>query len=165
MTNLVKKGDKYELTFDNKGKERRFEADIVVGADGPHSMVAKCYGMYGEREFWCGAQAVVRGNFEKDMVQLHLGDDYPGFFAWFVPEGDNSGRIGVAAKKNSRVLFDRILTKLNIPEYAITEMQGGVIPIFKEVETQKDNVYLIGDAAMMVKQTTGGGIVMSLLAS
>ncbi len=156
---------RYELTFTSEQKTSTFIADKVVGADGPLSKVAKSAQMFGERSFWYGAQAVVRGTFDPEMVELHLGDTYPGFFAWLVPESPTLARIGVAAEKDQRHLFESILAKKGLPPSAIQEMQGGIIPQFKEVETEKNGIYLVGDAAMMTKQTTGGGIVMSLLAA
>jgi digeranylgeranylglycerophospholipid reductase len=156
---------KYSITFESEGKEKSFVADYLIGADGPNSRVAKKANLFGERKFWLGAQAVVKGKFDPEMVEVHVGEDYPNFFAWLVPENENVARIGVAAEKNSRNLFDKIMKKLNLPLENISEMQGGVIPQFKLTKTQKDNIYLIGDAAMMTKQTTGGGIVMSLIAS
>ena len=156
---------KYELFFSKEGKKVAFLADKVIGADGPLSRVAKSSGMFGERKFWYGAQAVVKGNFDTDMVELHLGEDYPGFFAWLVPESQTLARIGVAADKEHRNLFDKIMEKKNLPKSSIKEMQGGLIPKFKKVKTEKDGIYLVGDAAMMTKQTTGGGIVMSLIAA
>ena len=156
---------KYKLTFIHDKKTVTFIADKVVGADGPLSKVAKLAHMFGERHFWYGAQAVVQGKFDPEMVELHLGNAYPGFFAWLVPESPTLARIGVAAEKNQRQLFDKILATKGLSPSAIQEMQGGLIPQFREVETEKDGIYLIGDAAMMTKQTTGGGIVMSLLAA
>ena len=45
-------------------------------------------------------------------------------------------------------------------------MQAGLIPIYNpKIKTQKDNVFLIGDAAAMVKATTGGGIIQGLIAA
>jgi len=44
--------------------------------------------------------------------------------------------------------------------------ESGIIPLYKPKQTiQKDNVYLIGDAASQVKATTGGGIIPSLKAA
>jgi digeranylgeranylglycerophospholipid reductase len=157
--------NKYNVSFKTVDKNISFWSDVLIGADGPNSKVAKKSNLFGKRKFWYGAQAVVKGDFEEDMVQVHLGEDYPGFFAWLVPDSKTSARIGVAAEKNSRHLFDKIMKKLDLPLEDITEMQGGVIPQFQEIQTQKDNIYLIGDAAMMTKQTTGGGIVMSLIAA
>ena len=45
----------------------------------------------------------------------------------------------------------------------IIEKQGGLIPMYEpKLRTKKDKVYLIGDAAMQVKATTGGGIIQGL---
>ena len=44
--------------------------------------------------------------------------------------------------------------------------ESGLIPLYNPKKIiQKDNVYLIGDAATQVKATTGGGIIPSLKAA
>src|SRR3989338_5202906 len=44
--------------------------------------------------------------------------------------------------------------------------ESGIIPLYDPKKIiQKDNVYLIGDAAAQVKATTGGGIIPSLKAA
>ena len=45
-------------------------------------------------------------------------------------------------------------------------MQAGLIPVYDQRKaTQKNNLYLIGDAAGQVKATTGGGLVPGIKAA
>ena len=48
----------------------------------------------------------------------------------------------------------------------LIEYQGGLIPIYKKnVCVQKGKIYLVGDAAGQIKNTTGGGLVYGLKAA
>ena len=42
--------------------------EITIGADGPLSTVAKEFGMFGQREFYYGIQARVKGNFDEKKI-------------------------------------------------------------------------------------------------
>jgi digeranylgeranylglycerophospholipid reductase len=151
-----------KLTLESDGKIHRKETDILVGADGPLSPVAKSAGMFRNREFFQGIQA--RARLENDnVVEFFL---RPGGFAWIVPESKEIVRIGAVDRDNPNPVFEKLLeTRLGAGyKTEIMEYQGGMIPIHNpHVQTQKDNVFLVGDAATMVKPTTGGGIVQGLL--
>ena len=157
-----KKQNKLILRFYYRTKIITKEADILIGADGPLSKVAKLAGMFSERQFLNGIQARVKGEFDKEHVQLYLGSICPDYFAWIVPESEKYARIGLASKKNSRNLFNNFLSKF---DYKIINKQAGLIPIYSNIKVQKQNIYLVGDAALQVKATTGGGVIMSLLAA
>jgi flavin-dependent dehydrogenase len=75
-------------------------------------------------------------------------------------------RVGIVAKKYARVLFHNFLNKFkNIRKEDIIEYQGGLIPQYDpQIKTQRNNVYIVGDAACHVKATTGGGIISGLKA-
>ncbi|MBW2994968.1 NAD(P)/FAD-dependent oxidoreductase [Candidatus Woesearchaeota archaeon] len=157
-----KKQNKFILKFYYRTKIVTKEADILVGADGPLSKVAKQAGLYKDRIFLNGIQAKVKGEFDKNHVKLFFGSVCPDFFAWIVPESEKYARIGLASKRNSRKLFNNFLSKF---DYQIINKQAGLIPLYKNICLQKNNVYLVGDAALQVKATTAGGVVMSLLAA
>lgn len=133
----------------------------LIGADGPISKVAKSAGLYNDRKFFVGMQAVVRGNFSPHTFTTFFGKDIaPGFFAWVVPESSTSARIGLATRNNTNHYFQNFLNALH---FQPVEYQGGLIPIYNSKQiVQKDNICLIGDAACLVKSTTGGGLVPGL---
>ncbi|MBW2987622.1 NAD(P)/FAD-dependent oxidoreductase [Candidatus Woesearchaeota archaeon] len=159
-----KSRNNYALFLENNGKMIPHNTDIIIGADGPQSTVAKNTGLWQDRKFLVGIQARVKGNFDPTVCQLFLGTVCPDFFAWIVPESSNIARIGLATKKNPNARFKRFLRQLS-KKIKIIEMQGGLIPLYENIKVQKNNVFLVGDAALQVKQTTGGGIVMGLLAA
>ena len=147
------------ILFDNK---KHYKTDILIGADGPLSKVAKVTGLYKKREFVIGLQARISSRFKKSLVEFYLEKDY---FGWIVPESTDSARVGIATKNNAKLHFKNFLKRIN-KNYRTKEYQSGIIPLYNpSVKTQTDSVYLVGDAATMVKPTTYGGIVQGLMAS
>jgi len=146
----------------NNEKETVIKTDYLIGADGPLSQVAKSNNLAKERKLMTGIQAVVRLKNENCI------EFYPsiGTFAWIVPENKETCRIGIASYNNPKEEFQKFLKTKNIEQKDITEMQGGLIPIYNpKLKTKKNNTFLLGDAATQVKATTGGGIIQGLKAA
>jgi len=143
-------------------QEADVESDIVIAADGPLSLTAKAHGFsHGDRKFNYGIQAVVKGNFDSNIVRTFFGKDVcPGVFVWLVPESSTIARVGLATDKDQKHYFDKFMKD---HDFEVLEMQAGTIPIYDPgQELQKDNCYLLGDAAGFVKATTLGGIIPGL---
>jgi len=138
-----------------------FESDYLVGADGPLSSVAKDAGMYKDRKFMTGMQARCKGKFDSGMFVVYLGK---GYFGWSVPESSEFSRIGViASTENPKKFFESVLEKEN---GEIVEYQSGIIPIYQtDIKCQKDNVFLLGDAATHCKASTHGGLIQGMTAA
>lgn len=143
------------LHFENNNT---YETDILIGADGPLSQVAKCSGLFGVRYFLQGIQARVKGNFKNNVFEIYLGI---GDFAWSIPESNKISRRGLVSGKNANKLFKEFINEKKVIDY-----QSGLIPVYNsKLNIQRDNIYLIGDAATQVKATTYGGIVYGLMAA
>ena len=142
-----------------KFKKKIVKTDILIGADGPLSQVAKSNDMFQGRRFMLGLQARVKGRFDKHLMTCHFGDIAPGFFAWVVPENEEIARVGVASSENVAPFFNKFV------KWKIIDKQAGLMPFYNpNINAQKENVYLVGDAATQVKPTTGGGIIPGMLA-
>jgi len=141
-------------------KLTKIPSGIVIGADGPDSLIRKELNPKIRTEYYVGKQAVVKGNFAPDTFSVKLGSAAPGFFSWTVPINDNLARIGVAAKGNPDQYFQK-LTK----NKKIESIQAGIIPIYQKLKVHRGSMYLVGDAAAFVKATTGGGLVPGLQAA
>jgi len=136
----------------------------IIGADGPNSIVAKKINPNRTVRYYIGKQAVVKGNFDKETYKVFLNAS-PNFFGWVVPEDENTARIGIAALSNPSVYFDKFLAGIKEVR-KINNYQGGLIPVYNpRYKLQKNNMYIIGDAALQVKASTGGGIVPGLKAA
>ena len=157
--------NKDEVILRNNGNLVKTKKDVVIGADGPNSQVAKSFNMKGKRENFLGLQATLKGDFDSSVFEVYLGSNYcPGFFAWVVPEDNKTARVGLAVRNgfNGRAYFEKFIKNKG----KVVDLQAGLIPIYNpRLETEKNNTYLVGDAATQVKATTGGGILYSLIAA
>lgn len=148
------KNENKTLYFNN-GKTT---TDILIGADGPNSTVAKQNGMFTNRKFAIGHQVTAKLQTDPSTYEVWLGY---GAFAWVVPESSETARIGVVT--NTKEIFDKFL-QTRAPKAKIISREAGPIPIYDpKVQTQKDFVYLVGDAATTVKATSYGGIIQGML--
>ncbi len=150
----------------NLKTEETFETkyNIMIGADGPASRVAKNNGLFGNRVLYFGLQATAKMDNDNTI------DFYPGEegIAWVVPESKSRVRIGIAALKSPHTYFDSFCTKILGEGYneKLVAKQAGPIPLFDpKVKTSKKNIFLVGDAATMVKATTLGGVMQSHMAA
>lgn len=139
-----------------------FSAESIIGADGPLSSVAKINCMFGKRLFWHGVQA---------RVKIENGNNvefYPdiGTIAWAVPENEEIMRVGLMAPpEKANILFKKFLSQ-KFANAKIMGYQSGLIPVYNpRLQSQKGNVFLVGDAAAQVKATSGGGIIQGLEAA
>ncbi len=99
---------------------------------------------------------------QADMVELFFGSHRaPGFFAWSIPTGDHSARVGLATRKgNVKKLLDDLKMEF-WPKSTIDSNKSGSILVSGPVDKSWSEGFLVtGDAAGQVKQTTGGGIVI-----
>lgn len=141
--------------FKHDGKNRRLKTDVLIGADGPASKVRSLIGPK-QPDYLMGKQAVVKGDFNESMYEVHFNVD--GFFSWVVPESSEIARVGYAYRK-----FDSKYDEFILSKGKVMSWQGGLIPVFNPlIRTQKNNIYVVGDAAGQVKASTGGGIVPGL---
>jgi len=151
------------IVKNHKGDVKKIKTDILIGADGPNSQVAKSAGLFGDRKFFIGAQAKVRIKSDAETYKTYFGSTAPKFFGWFVPESDSYARVGLASMHSPNLYFKKFLARLGCKD--IIEYQGGLIPLYNPgIRTQKNNVYIVGDAATQVKATTAGGIIQGLTA-
>ena len=157
--------------FLNNGRLVSYAFDCLIGADGVNSGVAKMLGV--RRRFFYALQGKAFGEFNLNEYKVYFGDFAPDFFGWIVPENSKIARIGMATRCDLKERFRKFLSMVGHIIDDLTELKFGMIPIYagqrcefevlnKRGEGKK--VYLVGDAACQVKNTTGGGIVPGLWA-
>lgn len=105
-----------------------------------------------------------------DDIEVHLGRDVaPGGFGWVVPfrrDGESFARIGVMCENGARRHFAALVERLHAshPIDADTSRPRlKVLPLAPVRRTFGHRVVAVGDAAGLVKPTTGGGIYYGLL--
>ena len=139
---------------------------IIVGADGPLSIVSSAFG--NDLKFYCASQYLVKVDEDNDQmsfVDLYAyGDLFPGFI-WQIPVNKNTYRIGMFStydyKRQNEILDDFLENDFRYNDYEIIEKYKGKIPIYnKNNKLFKNRGLLIGDAASQIKPTTGGGLLI-----
>jgi digeranylgeranylglycerophospholipid reductase len=157
-------------------------AAVVVGGDTIRArlVVLACGANYAfQRRFGFGlpsrylhtAQRELPAQFARG-VELHFGRDVaPEGFAWAVPVVRDSGphvRIGVMAVRDAvgcyQRMLDRVAGRWGIVDRDLPPRQK-VLPLGAVGRTYGDRLLAIGDAAGLVKPTTGGGIHYSIVSA
>jgi digeranylgeranylglycerophospholipid reductase len=104
-------------------------------------------------------------------VEVHLGRDVaPAGFAWLVPfhrEGRPHTRLGLMCESRALARFrefaTRIRTRFGVPTEGWPEPRLKILPLGPVARTYGPRLLAVGDAAGLVKPTTGGGIYYSLI--
>ena len=162
--------DKVTLLIDSNGEDITLNCKLLIGCDGAHSWTRRTFKMGRPKEMMIGFQAEVLGYKGTDRwLEMFSGSAVaPGFFAWVIPSGFGSHRIGIwstSERLNGRSVeqcYDDLLQNPLWKEKfnGIKEIARfcGPIPSGMVKKTVGNRVMLLGDAAGMAKPTTGGGI-------
>ncbi len=157
-------------------------ATVVAGGSRVRSRVCvlACGASYGvQRRLGLGIPRMLLHSAQLELpaarlhpVEVHLGEDIaPRGFAWAVPvERDRPHvRVGVVCNRRARRFFatmlDRIARRWGVDLADAPPPRQKVLPLGPIARTYADRLVVIGDAAGLVKPTTGGGIYYSLLSA
>ncbi|MBK5296174.1 MAG: NAD(P)/FAD-dependent oxidoreductase [Vicinamibacteria bacterium] len=149
------------------------------------SAVLACGAQYAiQRRLGLGLPAVLLQSAQMELPAGRLGDVEvrfgrqvaPGGFAWAVPVTRGSGphaRVGLMCDRQAAHYFRRLVGDI-APRWGLESHTGGgqllnprqkVLPLAPIARTYGARVLAVGDAAGLVKATTGGGIYYSLLSA
>ena len=150
-----------------KGVKKTLEVDVVVGADGANSRVAKEIEA-GDYEYAIAFQERMtipeeKMEYYKERAEMYVGDDVsPDFYAWVFPKYDHVAvGTGTVVDKKGIQKYQQ-----GIRERAAPRIQGGEIirveahpiPEHPRPWRTKDRCTLVGDAAGYVTKCSGEGI-------
>lgn len=146
------------------GGTQTAQADIVIGADGAASRVARVAG-WPQQTTVPLLQATVRWprNVAPDTVRVWFVPDDTPYFFWLIPESPERGVLGLIGERGARVhrCLERFLDKQALDPIALQAaripLYTGWVPVHRRVG--QSDVYLVGDAGGHVKVTTLGGVV------
>lgn len=141
-----------------------FQARVIVGADGPFSMVARSAGLHPPAELAAAITCDVDGRFDETALEIIFGSLAPGGYAWIIPK-NGVANVGLGVwhrfRGNLSVLLERFLRKM---DFTTDGWTGGWVPEMGPVsKTVQGDVLLVGDAAGHVMPTNGGGVNLAML--
>jgi geranylgeranyl reductase family protein len=146
------------------------ESRVVVLACGANYRFHKALGLGTPTVFLQSAQLEAPFPTVAD-VEIQFGREVaPGGFGWLVPlrRGDTScARIGLMSETRSRERFQNLLraltTRAGLDGASFPEPRLKMLPLGPTAKTSSDRIVAVGDAAGLVKPTTGGGIYYGLI--
>jgi flavin-dependent dehydrogenase len=148
----------------------RIEARVMLLASGANYRLHRPLGLGLPSRFLQSAQVELPAA-RMTEVEVHFGSSIaPKGFAWAVPVQRPEGsfvRVGVMSERNAAACFAQILARVrerwqvSVPEGLVPRRR--MLPLGAIRHTYADRVLVIGDAAGLVKPTTGGGIYYSAL--
>ena len=156
------------------GKEFDIEADIIVGADGVESKIGRWAGMKTTLKPYdletCAQYTLSNVEFDKEYCDFYLGKKIaPGGYVWVFPKGKDIANVGIGilASLSEPGMPLKLLDKFidSHPELKKGEplrFLAGAVPVAEPIESVRDNLLLIGDAARQVDPITGGGLMASI---
>jgi len=163
------RASKFERTTDGDlltlGDGSKVHTKIVIDASGAGSRLSEQAGLQSPdwAQIMPGLQyELVEMKEQGDLVELFFGSKRaPGFFAWSIPTGKNSARVGLASKKGNVKKFLDDLVKDQWPKATVDATKSGSVLVAGPISRCWSTGFIVvGDAAGQVKQTTGGGIVI-----
>ena len=171
VINAQKKNNTIQLQTVERRKKKQIITKLIIGADGPHSLIRKIFHFPQPLEYLRGIGAEVTNvNLDPSFVELLLGTRFaPGFFAWIIPTNTqgSTARVGLCIpndfQHSLKQTFLNLLAVKELKTAKISKYLGGTIPLGPLKQTVDSNIMLVGDAAAQVKPTSGGGLFPGLL--
>jgi len=155
-------------------EEIEIEADIVVGADGVESKVGKWAGidttLKPEDLETCCQYTFTNVDCKDAYCDFYLGKEIaPGGYIWVFPKGKDVANVGIGILASlsesgmaKKLLDDFISKDPRLKKGEPIRFLAGAVPVANPIETVRDNLILIGDAARQVDPITGGGLTHCL---
>jgi geranylgeranyl reductase len=150
------------------GTPKTLEVDVVIGADGANSRIAKAIDA-GDYNYAIAFQERIRIPEDKmayyeDRAEMYVGNDVsPDFYAWVFPKYDHVA-VGTGTMKPNQAMIKQL--QAGIRARAAHRIEGGKIikveahPIPEHPRPRRvvGRVALVGDAAGTVTKSSGEGI-------
>jgi geranylgeranyl reductase family protein len=170
-----------ELFMDGAFGEFKVKGKVIIGADGPNSIVAKANNMLRDPDPMGTGTAfeyeLSGADVDKDAVEMYFGKDYvPGGYAWIISQGEDTANIGVGIREAlfekhlcardylDRFMYEHPVASKKLSGATITSVVAGLVPVGGAPKvTANHNTLIAGDAAGHIIATNGGGISTAMV--
>ncbi|MGB5099922.1 MAG: NAD(P)/FAD-dependent oxidoreductase [Methanothrix sp.] len=150
---------------------------IIIGADGPHSVVSRAMGNPIQETGICLEYEMADVNIDPQAAEMYFSAHYaPGGYAWIIPIGQDMANVGVGVRASylagqklplilDRFVREHAIAAEKLAGGEVLAVMRGLVPAGGTVGAiQKGNMLLAGDAAGHVMATSGGGIPLAVVA-
>jgi len=170
-----------KLFMDGAFGEFEVEGKVIIGADGPNSIVGKASNMLRDPDPMGTGTAFeyeLSGvDIDKEAVEMYFGKDYvPGGYAWIISQGGDTANIGVGIREAlfeehlcardylERFMYKHPIASKKLEGASITSVVAGLVPVGGAPKvTASHNTLIAGDAAGHIIATNGGGISTAMV--
>jgi len=169
------------VTMDGAFGRYEIQGKVIIGADGPNSIVAASKGMLRDPDPMGTSTAFeyeLSGvDVDKEAVEMYFGKDYvPGGYAWIISQGDDRANIGVGIREAlfaehmcardylNRFMYEHPIASEKLKEGTVVSVISGLVPVggAPKITATKDTL-IAGDAAGHLIATNGGGISTAMV--
>lgn len=170
VTNLevpTSAGAPYVVNYTTNNSRQSLAVDVVIGADGANSRVAKSIHA-GNYACAIAFQERIRlpdhkMEYYQNLAEMYIGDDVsPDFYAWVFPKCDHVavGTGTMCSKQNIKMFQHAIRARVNpkIEGGQVIKVEAHPIPEHPRPIRVRGRVALVGDAAGYVTKCSGEGI-------
>jgi digeranylgeranylglycerophospholipid reductase len=177
----IQRSQSNRLVVHQAGKQIEMNARVIVGADGPSSLISKSMGnqYHNVGRDLCPSLNYVLAEIECDptTTEMYFGNHVaPGGYSWIIPKGEGVANVGFGMRRSfgapevplkqylQRFIKSHPLVLSRTRKAKITSRVGAIIPVGGPVNrTYSENAVLVGDAAGHVMASNGGGIPTALV--
>ena len=164
---MIERAQSEGATLFPKAWKGNTKQKILVGADGALSKIRLM--ITDEKpSYVLGYQTTIPWREDDHLVRVDFGPWSDVFFGWAIPLGNGEAHVGIGlsldASGNAKQYLKSYLAFLGMERYNVRG-EGRMIPVSKPLKrVAKEDILLVGDAAVHTKASTGGGIHFGLKA-
>ncbi|MFO7678071.1 MAG: NAD(P)/FAD-dependent oxidoreductase, partial [Thermoplasmatota archaeon] len=167
-TTFISKHNNKIQILENREK-KIVTSKIIIGADGPRSTVGNMINSV-NTSFIMGVQQSVPLISAKKHTRVYFNSKFYGGYAWMFPKKETAN-VGVGIRQGTprdnihKLLdeFTKFLEKENIVTNNPVLKTSGLIPVGGFLQSVKETVLIVGDAAGQTHPITGGGIPQAVI--
>jgi len=157
-----------EASLKSQEGEYKIRGEVAVIATGISFNLQQSLGLGRPIKILKGIQVEVKAD-AVERLKVYFGRRWSdGFFGWAIPLKDGRTRVGVMTNGNALYGLNNVLSEFNhngntCKEIGVIRRRGiafGTIP-----RSYSDRVIAVGEAAGLIKTTTGGGIYYGLISA
>lgn len=159
------------------GEEFDVSCDLVIGADGFESQIARWAGINTNlktRDTTSNLQyRMTNLRLDRRFTDFYVGSVAPGGYLWIFPKSEDTANVGIGlllsrirGKAEAKDYLDAFIEKdSRFRDAVILESVSGGVSVSAPLDSvTMDNLMLVGDAARMIDPLTGGGISNGVIA-